>query len=257
MYLPEVASDGCMWGRTLARGEWFGVLAKVAASGQWQALYDVLSLVSAGDGPGADTKTALLCDVDSSGRKIAEIAAQNGHWVTAWLLVNKCGAGDGGSDATPALIAALERGTCLASELQKAAALKVKVESNAAAIKAVANPGCRVIHVDDDLPAEESGDDSHSNLNDYPDADWNRHHPEVNISYSMPFNEFLRQFEANSTTLPSWDSLEAANSTILHDPVPGNPVQEANVQQSALPPPNRVRRSSRRTQHTFRTDEVD
>lgn len=257
MYLSEIANNGCVWGRTLPQEEWIGVLAKTAALGHWQALCDVLNVVSSCEGPGPDTRTSLLCAVDSAGRTVAEIAAQNGHWLTAWFLVNKCGATcrDGGPRLTPALVAALERGACLAAEVQEAAAamLKAKVESaNTTANKrAASGGGCRVIHVDDDLPAEDSGDDSDSHVDR-----WSAYQPAwEDDEESAAIEGYLQQL---NQTMSSWKALPAAQDVQMeHEPVLRNPVPEHAVQRFAMPPANHARRSSRRPQHAFRTEEID
>lgn len=172
--LFTVLAEEPRWGRAIHQSDVESCLLKAAAAGHWVAALDACGilneLAASGQTGTASSSTnaarvnasvsscsACRCCVDCDGRSAANVAADHGHWFTAWVLAEKLKM-QVSHPEDEEVLAAVKRGAELEAQ--------VKVDDESAkqqeATEAQKCSGPRVIHVDDDLPPPEDDSDSDS-----------------------------------------------------------------------------------------------
>lgn len=154
------------WGRTLQRSDVESCLLKAAAAGHWVAALDLcatvkqlsVAAVAEQEDRSGRSSTAMsldCCCVDPKGQSLVGVAADHGHWFTAWVLVEKAKMNISHLLDDEAVSAAVQRGAELASQV-KATQMKAEESARQAAAAAAATEAAekssepQVIHVDDD-----------------------------------------------------------------------------------------------------------
>eukprot|EP00750_Incisomonas_marina_P001904 INCI1179.1.p1 GENE.INCI1179.1~~INCI1179.1.p1 ORF type:complete len:301 (-),score=66.28 INCI1179.1:64-966(-) len=164
-------SEEVRWGRFVQRPDVESCLLKAAAAGHWVAALDACATLkklagseqtgtvcsdTAASASATSSDGGWRCCVDSAGRSAVNVAADHGHWLTAWVLGEKAQMQVSHPDDEQVL-AAVQRGAKLAAQLRAEAD-----SAKQAAIEAEKSSGPKVIQVDDDLPPEDGGHDSGS-----------------------------------------------------------------------------------------------
>ena len=168
----SMLSDGIRWGQDAVQSVLADkALLNAAARGHVEAALAICALVDAesrdsnsnsnNSDNGVDARSIILAACDSEGRTPAVLAAENGHWVLAWMLVRKAGA-PLETDGPNALAKAVELGDRIHQIVQKDREDEKAKQEEQADAQASRDAGPRVIHVDDSVEDEDVGvDDVH------------------------------------------------------------------------------------------------